>query len=199
MSNDRYGLLLDTSNIKMFIALAKNNEILASKNLTFPRKQAEMLVPEIKSLLSENKVMVKDLSFIGVGIGPGSFTGIRIAMSVAKTVAFALNLELFALDSLMGYAKFFEPSIVIFNARSGRSYFACYDGLIVLMNSQIVSNEFALKFIEEHPNFTLCGDLKHLGIDTSSEVDAKSFLRYATSQERVNNIKGLKPIYLKDL
>lgn len=199
MSNDRYGLLMDTSNIKMFIALCKNKEILVSKNLLFPRKQDELLVPEIKSLLLENEVNVKDLSFIGVGIGPGSFTGVRIAMAVAKTIAFALNLELFAIDSLMGYSNFNAPSIVIFNARSGRSYFACYDGLKSIMNSRIVSNEFALKFIEDHPNYVLRGDLRHLGLDVDTDVDAKSFLNYVSNQERVIDIKGLKPIYLKDL
>lgn len=199
MLNNKYGLLIDTSNIKMFIALANNEEIVSSKSLLFPRKQAEMLVPEIKTLLAENALTLKDLTYVGVGIGPGSFTGVRIAMSVAKTLAFALNLELFAIDSLQGYSNFFKPSIVVFNARSGRSYFACYDGLKTLFSSQIVSNDFALKFINEHPNFILRGDLRHLNLEVDTNIDAKSFLNYILSQERVIDIKGLKPIYLKDL
>lgn len=183
----------------MFIALVNNEEIISSKNLLFPRKQAEMLVPEIKNILAENALTLKDLTYVGVGIGPGSFTGVRIAMSVAKTLAFALNLELFAIDSLQGYSNFFQPSIVIFNARSGRSYFACYDGLNTLLNSQIVSNDFAIKFINEHPDFVLRGDLRHLNLDVDTNIDAKSFLNYVSKQERVIDIKGLKPIYLKDL
>lgn len=61
---------------------------------------SELLTGSIKNLLDKNNLSVKNLSAVAIGIGPGSFTGLRIGFSVAKGLCFPYNTNLIGLSSL---------------------------------------------------------------------------------------------------
>ncbi|WP_298850539.1 tRNA (adenosine(37)-N6)-threonylcarbamoyltransferase complex dimerization subunit type 1 TsaB [uncultured Ruegeria sp.] len=84
-------LAFDTSAAHCAAALLRNGEIVASRAEAMSRGQAERLMPLLEEVLTEASCEWSDLSAIGVGIGPGNFTGIRISVSAARGLALGLG------------------------------------------------------------------------------------------------------------
>jgi len=79
-------LAFDCSTSSMSIALLNDKKILGEKNYLQEAKHSEMLVVEIKNLLDVNKINFNDLDLIIATNGPGSYTGIRVALAVLKII-----------------------------------------------------------------------------------------------------------------
>lgn len=95
-------LILDTSDTNSFIALftAEGKDI---QRLDPNRKQSQSLLPALIELLKKNNVSPNQLDAISIGNGPGSFTGTRIGVMAAKTLAYACKLPLVSFCSLSKY------------------------------------------------------------------------------------------------
>ncbi len=97
---------------------------------TGPNARAEKLFVEIESLLAECGLAPGELGGVAVAAGPGSFTGLRIAASTAKTLAWTLGKPLFAAGSLLCQANRAslagQPVCAAFDAGRGEFYSACY-------------------------------------------------------------------------
>jgi len=95
-------LFIDTHDELITVAL-KNNDELFIKTKESEYSHSIYTMPLIESLFKENNLNVKDLKKIIVVNGPGSFTGIRIGLSIAKTMAYALNIDINTISSLTAY------------------------------------------------------------------------------------------------
>ena len=95
-------LFIDTHDSLITIAL-KNKDKLYIKTQESEYSHSIYTMPMIDSIFKENKLSVKDLKKIIVINGPGSFTGIRIGLSIAKTMAYALNIDINTISSLTAY------------------------------------------------------------------------------------------------
>src|SRR5574344_257495 len=115
------------------------------------QEQSELMIPEIKKLLDKHKVDPKSINEIIVTHGPGSYTGLRIALTIANVYAYALNIPCYSLSSLNVLEKKDECSMCLINARSKRSYIGVYKNDLCLLEDQIMTNEDVLKYINEHP------------------------------------------------
>ncbi len=82
----------DTSAAFCAAALLRGDHVLATRHEDMARGQAERLIPLLEELLSETGTTWRDLSALGVGIGPGNFTGIRIGVSAARGLALGLGI-----------------------------------------------------------------------------------------------------------
>ena len=92
MRSDPTVLAFDTSAAHCAAALLSGDRILASTCEAMSRGQAERLMPLLEELLTSAGLTWQDLSRIGVGIGPGNFTGIRISVSAARGLALGLGI-----------------------------------------------------------------------------------------------------------
>lgn len=92
-------LAIDTSTEQASVALAINGELRVDYQLGV-RQHAQYLLPMIERLLAQAGVSCKALDGIVFGTGPGSFTGLRIACSLAKSMAFAHDLPMYPVSSL---------------------------------------------------------------------------------------------------
>ena len=97
------GLILDTSTDSSLIALSKDHQLIDFRVIPHEQNLSGNLLPAIDHLLVENKISLKDLFKISVGIGPGSYTGTRIAVSVAESLSLALSIPLYPFCSLLAF------------------------------------------------------------------------------------------------
>lgn len=117
-------LMIETSTDRGFIACLDKGSILFSKELPFGLNQSRHLMPELDILLKQINFDPRQLSCIGVGVGPGSYTGIRIGAAVAQALAFSWNIPLVGVSSLNGFvpASYSETFAAIIDARIGGAY-----------------------------------------------------------------------------
>ncbi len=95
-------LFIDTHDELITVGL-KNGEELYLKTQESEYSHSIYTMPMIESLFKDNNLNVKDLKKIIVVNGPGSFTGIRIGLSIAKTMSYALNIDINTISSLTAY------------------------------------------------------------------------------------------------
>ena len=192
-----YQLLLDSSNKFLAVGLAKDGKVVDKIFYEAWQRQSEMMVTEIDNILKRNKVDKKELDGVVVGMGPGSYTGVRIGVTIAKTIAYALKIKLYAKSSLSLLKHREFPTICVFNARSGRSYFGVYEGKKLLEKETVLENEKVVEYVKAHSDYLLCGDTYQLGLK-SSEFDIIENLANFNKNEEVDAFR-LSPVYLKDL
>lgn len=194
-----YYLLLDSSNKYLSVGLAKEGKVIDKTFYEAWQRQSEVMVSEIENILKRNSLNKEDLSSIVVGVGPGSYTGVRIAITIAKTIAYALKIKVYKTSSLSLLKVGNSPTICVFNARSGRSYFGVYEGNKVIKEDTVDENNVLLNYINEHKDYKLAGDVTNLGFE-SVKFDIIENLALAQRKENeVENIFLLNPVYLKDL
>ena len=95
-----YTILLDSSNTSLTVGLAKDGALLESISYEAWQTQSEHMIPELDSLLKKYNAQRKDIKDVVVAIGPGSYTGVRIAITIAKTIATALGVDVYTISSL---------------------------------------------------------------------------------------------------
>lgn len=143
-------LYLDTSSSFLYTALIKDDEILAEIKEQLNNNLSEYTLPRIEEMMNVKNVSIDDISKIIVVNGPGSFTGIRIGLTIAKTIAWAKNIPITSISSLEAMAlssdgnyDFVVPAI---DARRNYLYASIYD----TKNKNFVMNE---KYVSKD---TLC-------------------------------------------
>ena len=192
-----FQLLLDSSNKFLSVGLAKDGKVVDKICYEAWQRQSEMMATEVGNILKRNKVENKDLDGVVVGIGPGSYTGVRIGVTIAKTIAYALKIKVYGKSSLSLLKHPEKPTICVFNARSGRSYFAVYEGKKVIEKDTVLENDKVLDYIHNHPDYLLHGDTYQLGLE-SGKFDIIDNLADFDKKEEVDVFR-LNPVYLKDL
>ena len=191
-----YQLLLDSSNKYLSVGLSKDGKVVDKICYEAWQRQSEMMVTEVDNILKRNKIDKKDLDTVVVGVGPGSYTGVRIGVTIAKTIAYALHVKLIKKSSLSLQKHREFPTICVFNARSGRTYFGVYEGQKVIEKDTVLENEKVLEYVKNHPDYVVNGETYQLGLE-SGTFDIIENLAEPGGEE-VDPFK-LTPVYLKDL
>lgn len=122
-------LAFDTSNQPLTVSLAENNDVLRVFTTNEARNHSIQLLPAIQATLAEQKWALTDIDRIVVTQGPGSFTGLRIGVTVAKMLASTLKAELVGVSSLAVLAaQVTNPGLVVplFNARNNNVFAGVY-------------------------------------------------------------------------
>ena len=123
--NNMKQLFLDTSNQYLYLAVIENGSILFEHKQIGNNNHSETLISVIETCFSENKITVDEIDEIYVGRGPGSYTGVRVACTVAKVLAYSKNIKLKSFSSLdfLLTTNFQDGLIVLkMDARRGFSY-----------------------------------------------------------------------------
>lgn len=123
-------LYIDTSSSYLYTAIVENKKVISEIKEEFGQSLSEVALPRIVSMFEDNKLSPKDIDKIIVVNGPGSFTGIRIGITIAKVYAWSLNIPITTIYSLEAMAISSEKEmyhVPILNARRGYVYTAIYD------------------------------------------------------------------------
>lgn len=124
-------LAIDTSNNPLGVALVDENQVIGEYITNLKKNHSIRIMPAIQTLMGDCEKSPADLTKIVVAKGPGSYTGVRIGVTIAKTLAWSLNIPLVGISSLevlaAGPARHFKGYVSpIFDARRGQIYTGLY-------------------------------------------------------------------------
>lgn len=190
-------ILLDSSNTNLSVGIAKDNLLLDYVSYEAWQRQSEYMIPELDKLLTKYDIKKEDITDVIVAKGPGSYTGVRIAITIAKTITTALDIKLYAVSSLRVLKDGDRPSICLINARSGRSYIGVYENEKILLEDQIMKNDDVLAYIKAHPDYSVCGDTKYLNLNGVESNNLKEMISLKEHLDSINPL-SLKPVYMKE-
>ncbi|WP_042454589.1 tRNA (adenosine(37)-N6)-threonylcarbamoyltransferase complex dimerization subunit type 1 TsaB [Neobacillus dielmonensis] len=124
-------LAIDTSNNPLGVALLEEDRVLGEYITNLKKNHSIRIMPAIETLMKECERVPADLTKIVTAKGPGSYTGVRIGVTIAKTLAWTLNIPLVGVSSLevlaAGTGRYFDGYVSpLFDARRGQIYTGLY-------------------------------------------------------------------------
>ncbi len=211
-------LVFDTCFNKSYIVLSENDKILTSKIIesTEQNYHSAYIIPTIKEILKENKILIKDINAIGINIGPGSFTGIRAGITIARVLAQQFNIKLIGIESLkiLSFLNNSEKeySLVLTDARKNKVYTALYkkSGETVFC-PKLEDKENIFTYINEHTQiitdksineYLKSNNIKSINYE-ENDSDFGLYLSKLVYNELTNNTKNdfhwakVKPLYIQ--
>lgn len=216
----KLGLILniETSTKNCSVSIANKGAVIAIKELNDGGySHAEKLHEFIKDIVKDAKIELSDLSAVAVSKGPGSYTGLRIGVSAAKGLCFALNIPLISVNTLESLAHSISISegfiIPLLDARRMEVYSSVFNvnyKNIRTVEAEIITETSFEKYIAENKVYFL-GDgakkCKQLIIhDNAKFIDSKfpsskelgmlSYEKYRKND--IEDVAYFEPFYLKD-
>ena len=184
-------LCMDTSHIFLALALFDGEKLLAEEFSLCPKKQSEMIFPSLITMMDKAQLKPMDIDQVVISEGPGSYTGVRIAMSIAKVICALRDIPLYTINTLHLYAGLHTCRILL-DARSKRAYTARFqDGEFVEEASVKEISEIEL-FDEE-----CIGDAQLIGLDQNYPNFIPHFMQLKTYWKIQENVHLVVPEYLK--
>lgn len=183
-------LFLDSSTNLLYIAVGHNGHLIEETYRIGKKDHGKHVVDRIDQLLKRRDLTIDDIDKIYVGSGPGSYTGLRVSVMVAKMIAYTKGIELYEVSSLFflssGYHFIKAPMI---DARNENVFGAVYhedetllpEGLRKTVHLQEVASKFHAKpvFLDEY----------------HYNVDIKCIMRKA---KKVDDVHAFIPNYLRE-
>lgn len=190
-------LCMDSSHKHLIVVLLENGEIKTSSVLSCWKKQSETLFPELIKCMEVAGWEIDDINEVFITDGPGSYTGVRIAMSVAKVLCTSKQLPLFCISTLQLYAGLKENAFVMLDARSNRAYIGHYSKGILVQEEQIWNLDEIDIFLQKN-ECTPYGDSVLINQVSKSIDFAENFKNLLPFARSIENIHTLTPRYLKE-
>lgn len=184
-------LCLDTSNQFLVLVLIEQNQIIDSYQEVCNKKQSELIIQRLDELFEKNRWKPSDLDSIVITKGPGSFTGVRIAMTVAKVMVQQLQIPLYTISTLQLYAGLKQCDVLL-DARGQRAYYARYSNGDEIIEPTIITLDDY-----EKSDVLIMGDGSLIGLENNYPDFALNFFELKPYWQKVAFPELLGPDYLK--
>lgn len=156
-------LAFDTATDVCTVAVGAEDGVCGEATVAAPKAHMEKLLPLIDRVLGQSGFSIHDVDGLVVGLGPGSFTGVRIGVSIARGLAQGLNKPVVGVSTLDCIAYNFisskKPVCVALDAKRGEVYAALYEFprgcLKRLTDHRAMAPEVLCSLLRGHPGFTL--------------------------------------------
>lgn len=188
-----YSLFVDTAYKYLTVVLLKDEELIASYSEECFKRQSEKLFVVLEELFNTNKINRSSIDEVYITDGPGSYTGVRIAMTLAKVLCEVKGIKLYTISTLKLYAGNKENTMVVMDARAQRAYVGVYN------KGECILNDQALSLNDINPkdyNVVLDGEL--IGKNNNVPNIVECFIACKKDFDEVININQLTPKYLKE-
>ena len=154
-------LAFDTSSKALSLAILEDKQVLAEMTINIKKNHSITLMPAIDFLMASLDWTPKDLDRIVVAEGPGSYTGLRIAVATAKTLAHTLNIELVGMSSLLALVPYQQEGLFIplMDARRNNVYAGFYENAEPVMPEAHLSFERVIELIKGASQVTFVGEV----------------------------------------
>ena len=154
-------LAFDTSSKALSLAILEDKQLLAETTINIKKNHSITLMPAIDFLMASLDLTPKDLDRIVVAEGPGSYTGLRIAVATAKTLAHTLNIELVGMSSLLALVPSQRQGLVVplMDARRNNVYAGFYENAKPVMPEAHLSFAEVLEKVTDAEQVTFVGEV----------------------------------------
>ena len=154
-------LAFDTSSKALSLAILEDKQVLAETTINIKKNHSITLMPAIDFLMASVNWTPKDLDRIVVAEGPGSYTGLRIAVATAKTLAHTLNIELVGMSSLLALVPYQQEGLFVplMDARRNNVYAGFYENAKPVMPEAHLSFERVIELIKGASQVTFVGEV----------------------------------------
>ena len=154
-------LAFDTSSKALSLAILEDKQVLAEMTINIKKNHSITLMPAIDFLMASLDWTPKDLDRIVVAEGPGSYTGLRIAVATAKTLTHTLNIELVGMSSLLALVPYQQEGLFIplMDARRNNVYAGFYENAKPVMPEAHLSFEEVLEKVKGASQVTFVGEV----------------------------------------
>ena len=154
-------LAFDTSSKALSLAILEDKQLLAETTINIKKNHSITLMPAIDFLMASLDWTPKDLDRIVVAEGPGSYTGLRIAVATAKTLAHTLNIELVGMSSLLALVPYQQEGLFVplMDARRNNVYAGFYENAKPVMPEAHLSFAEVLEQVKDAEQITFVGEV----------------------------------------
>ncbi len=190
-------LVLDTAWKNLVIALFEDDQLLAGYTQEAFKRQSETLFVALKGVLKKVGCTLKDLDQVIITNGPGSYTGLRMALTTAKILGTQAPIRVGTLTTFQLYAGIAPKANVLLDARGNRAYVAHVENGQV-QEMDILALEDIPTFLTTHPG-ELYGEAELINqesLPSNFLTNAKELLSKAIWIEP-SAIHALAPLYMK--
>lgn len=184
-----YKLFISTYSELITIGLFKDNTLIMQKEKESEKSHSIYLVPMIDEILKENNIECQDLSEILVVNGPGSFTGIRLGVTVAKTLAYTLNIPIKTISSIEAISASIKDDNKIITISDTKGKY-----LGIFENNQLVNELMYLK----NTDYEQYINNYNYPIYEDSKLDLQSINNYSL-EIAPTPAHAVKAIYIKEI
>ena len=188
-------LFIDTSSSYVNIYIIKDKSVLVSKSYHTLKDMANSIMPLIRESFNEVCFKVNDINKIFVTVGPGSFTGVRVGITVAKTIAWSLNIPVYPISTLEYLASIdttYKRIISIIDARRGNVFDGFYDSDLNKLDTEKLLSYESLDITDD----TMVVSYDGVYNSNISSVDIIKLINKHLNDSAINPHK-LVPNYLK--
>ncbi|HEV0811279.1 TPA: tRNA (adenosine(37)-N6)-threonylcarbamoyltransferase complex dimerization subunit type 1 TsaB [Streptococcus pneumoniae] len=201
-------LAFDTSSKALSLAILEDKQVLAETTINIKKNHSITLMPAIDFLMASLDWTPKDLDRIVVAEGPGSYTGLRIAVATAKTLAYTLNIELVGMSSLLALVPHQQEGLFVplMDARRNNVYAGFYENAKPVMAEAHLSFEKVLEKVKGTSQVTFVGEVgpfveqiqKHLPrTDYKETLPNAANLALLAWDKEADSLHDFVPNYLK--
>jgi tRNA threonylcarbamoyladenosine biosynthesis protein TsaB len=188
-------LALDTTAAVATAALFQDGILVAEREADAGKKHAETVLPMIDQLLEENGINIAQLDCFAVDIGPGSFTGVRIGVSLVNALAFATGKQIIPVDALSVLAESTgeheKPVCALIDARNNNAYAALYQAGRTIIEPGAVEIAAFLERVPVDAVFVGDANTEQKSYPRAADVGRLALARLDATQDTV------EPIYLR--
>ena len=180
-------LAFDTSSKALSLAILEDKQILAETTINIKKNYSITLMPAIDFLMASLDWTPKDLDRIVVAEGPGSYTGLRIAVATAKTLAHTLNIELVGMSSLLALVPRQQEGLFVplMDARRNNVYAGFYENATPVMPEAHLSFAEVLEQVKNAEQVTFVGEVRAFVEQIQEQLPQASY------QETLSNAANL--------
>ena len=200
-------LAIDTSNHVLGIAIVKDNKPIGEMKTNLAKNHSVRLMPAIDQLMRDVSITPDELDQIVVAKGPGSYTGVRIGLATAKSMAWALEIPVLGVSSLEVLAyqgRFFNGYICpFFDARRGLVYSAVYEWkngqpeVVYKEENLLMADLLESLAKEDKPVLFLSPDIDIYMEAINTQLADASHLVLAGTRKQAEPTHALTPNYLR--
>ena len=180
-----YTLFIDTHSEKLLISLLKDEKILEEISKE-EKNHSVYLMPSINDILNNNHIEVDNIDQIIVVNGPGSFTGVRLGVTVAKTLAYTLNAKIYPISSLEVYGESANEEFDLICIKDSK-------GVYSARKEKSEYRDFEYRKNDDFNNYIESNRFKPI---FSERIDLIKVLNYIKNKESVN-LHSVNPLYVK--